>query len=433
MAGIFCMDKILHPVDHLRGEIVLPGDKSISHRAVMIGSLAEGTSAVEGFLDAADPRSTLECIRSLGIGTKMAPPVLEIIGKGLNGYRAPGSSLNAGNSGTTMRLLSGILVGQRFASQITGDRYLLRRPMKRIIDPLTEMGAHIVGTDNFTGPLRIFPTDNLHAITYDLPVPSAQVKSAILFAGLFADGITKVEESQPSRDHTERMLGLAVERSNGKIIAAVHGGKKIQPTQFYVPGDPSSAAFFVVAALLVPHSEILLRDVSLNPTRTGFLQVLREMGGSIQTENERLIGGEPVGDVVVKTSPLHADLTLSGSMIPNIIDEIPILAIAASRATGSFEVRNAEELRNKESDRIGALCHNLSSMGIEAEEYDDGFAFESKNDLIPSVFDSFGDHRIAMALGVAAVALPGTSTIRDAGCVDISFPGFWTSLFSLDN
>jgi 3-phosphoshikimate 1-carboxyvinyltransferase len=430
---VFRMDKILPPIRHLRGEITVPGDKSISHRAVMIGSLAEGTTEVVGFLNAADPLSTIECVQALGIETTLTPTALHIAGKGLHGYRQPKVVLNAGNSGTTIRLLSGILAGQKFPSQITGDQYLVRRPMKRIIDPLTEMGAHVVGTDKLTAPLKFFPAERLHGITYELPVPSAQVKSAILLAGLFAEGTTTVEESQGSRDHTERMLGLTTVKTDTKITASVVGGKQIPAKEFYIPGDPSSAAFFIVAGLIAQDSELMIKNVGINPTRTGFLDVLRSMGGNISIENERIIGGEPIGDIVVKNSDLHSNLILEGPIIPNIIDEIPILAVAAAFAVGTFEVRGAFELRNKESDRIGAVCENLSLMGIDVEELEDGFAFNSKSILIPSTFDSFGDHRIAMAFGVAAANLQNESTIKDSGCVDISFPAFWDTLHTLAN
>ena len=392
-----------------------------------------GRTEVVGFLNAADPRSTLECIQAMGIETALTPHALHIVGKGLHGYRQPGAQLNAGNSGTTIRLLSGILAGQKFASQISGDQYLVRRPMKRIIDPLTEMGAQIVGTDKFTAPLKIFPADTLHGITYELPVPSAQVKSAVLLAGLFAEGRTTVEESQASRDHTERMLGLTPVRTEGKSSVSVTGGVQIPARQFYIPGDPSSAAFFIVAGLIARDSELVIKNVGINPTRTGYLDVLRSMGGRISIENERQIGGEPIGDVVVKSSELRSNLVLQGSIIPNIIDEIPILAVAAAFAVGTFEVRGAFELRNKESDRIGAVCENLSLMGLEVEELEDGFAFHSKSTLIPTTFDSYGDHRIAMAFGVAASGLEGESTVKDSDCVDISFPAFWDTLHILAN
>lgn len=427
------MDKVLHQVRHLRGEIAVPGDKSISHRAVLLGSIAEGTTEVVGFLDAADPRSTLQCVRSLGIEAALSGSTLTISGKGLYGYSEPRATLDAGNSGTTIRLLAGILAGQKFPSQITGDQYLVRRPMKRIIDPLTEMGAEIVGTDKFTAPLKIFPSDKLHGITYELPIPSAQVKSAVLLAGLFAEGETKVVETESSRDHTERMLGLSPTHSNGKTVVSVFGKRPIQPKQFFIPGDPSSAAFFIVAGLIARDSELLIRNVGVNPTRTGYLEVLKSMGGRIRIENERTIGGEPIGDIVVQSSNLQSDVRLEGPMIPNVIDEIPILAVAGAFAHGSFTVHDAFELRNKECDRIGAICENLSLMGIDVDEEEDGFAFESNNGLISSTFDSFGDHRIAMAFGIAATNLPGESTIRDSDCVDISFPSFWDSLSMLAN
>jgi 3-phosphoshikimate 1-carboxyvinyltransferase len=305
--------------------------------------------------------------------------------------------------------------------------------MKRIIDPLTEMGAHVVGTDKLTAPLKFFPSEKLHGITYELPIPSAQVKSAILLAGLFAEGTTTVEESQGSRDHTERMLGLTTTRTKMKTNVSLVGGRQILAKQFYIPGDPSSAAFFIVAGLIAQSSELMIKNVGINPTRTGFLDVLRSMGGNISIENERRIGGEPIGDILVKSSALRSNLILQGPIIPNIIDEIPILAVAAAFAVGTFEVRDAFELRNKESDRIGAVCENLSLMGLDVEELEDGFAFNSKSILIPSTFDSFGDHRIAMAFGVAAANLQGESTIRDSGCVDISFPAFWDTLHTLAN
>ena len=425
------MDRTLQPVKHLRGEIAVPGDKSISHRAILLGSLGEGTTEISGFLDAADPRSTLQCVRELGIETQLSSGILRIFGKGLHGYRAPASALDAGNSGTTIRLLSGILAGQRFPTVISGDKYLMRRPMKRIIDPLTEMGANIVGTDKFTAPLKIFPAEKLHGITYELPIPSAQVKSAILLAGLFAEGTTTVEENQQSRDHTERMLGLSTIVTKGKNSVSVTGGIRIPAGRFLVPGDPSSAAFFSVAALISRNAEVLIKDVGLNPTRTGFLEVLRSMGGDIRTENVRSIGGERVGDIVVKNSSLTFSTSLKGAIIPNIIDEIPILAVAAAFGRGRFEVHDAFELRNKESDRIGAVCENLSAMGVDVEEKEDGFTFDSTTNLIPAAFDSFGDHRVAMAFGVAATALSGESIMKEAECVDISFPSFWNILQGL--
>ena len=429
--GFFYMDRTLQPAKHLRGEITVPGDKSISHRAILLGSLAEGTTEIAGFLDAADPRSTLQCVREMGIETQLSGGVLRIFGKGLHGYRAPAAPLDAGNSGTTIRLLSGILAGQKFATVISGDKYLVRRPMKRIIDPLTEMGANIVGTDKFTAPLKVFPPEKLHGITYELPIPGAKVKSAILLAGLFAEGTTTIEENHQSRDHTERMLGVSTTVSKEKSSVSISGGMRIPAGRFLIPGDPSSAAFFIVAVIISKNAEVLITDVGLNPTRTGFIEVLRSMGGNIRTENIRKIGGELIGDIVAKNSSLSFSTLLKGAIIPNIIDEIPILAVAAAFGKGRFEVHDAFELRNKESDRIGVVCENLASMGVDVAETEDGFAFDSKSNLIPAAFDSFGDHRVAMAFGVAATALNGESTMKEAECVDISFPSFWDTLQSL--
>lgn len=425
------MIKIISKAHSLRGEITVLGDKSISHRAVMIGGISEGTTEITGFLDAADPISTLSCYRAMGIDSEFVNGKLRIYGKGVNGLRQPAHILDAGNSGTTMRLISGILAGQKFPSSITGDQYLVKRPMKRIIEPLTKMGAKISSTEKFTAPLSFSPAGKLSAIDYELPIASAQVKSALLFAGLYAEGITRVIESEQSRDHTERMLNLKSETLNGKNVVSIEGGMKLTSREFIVPGDPSSAAFFVVAGLISDNSEIIIRNVGLNPTRTGYLNVLEQMGGKIRRENERTVSGEPIGDVVIKSSELQTDLVLRGNIIPNIIDEIPILSVAAVHALGKFEVRDAHDLRNKETDRIAAICHNLRLMGVEVEEYDDGFAFESKKKLFASEFDSFDDHRIAMSFGIASLVLDGESKIEHAECVNISYPTFWETLHTL--
>ncbi len=425
------MNKTVSHSRSLQGMITVPGDKSISHRSVMIGALSDGVTEVTGFLKAADPLSTISCFQSLGIEHRFEQDRLFIYGKGLLGLRASASVLDAGNSGTTIRLISGILAGQPFRTRISGDQYLIKRPMKRIIDPLMKMGAKISSTEKFTAPLTIDPVGKLTAIDYVLPIASAQVKSAVLFAGLFADGTTRVIEHEPSRDHTERMLGLTPVKENGNSVISIEGGRQIAARPFAVPGDPSSAAFFIVAALIVPGSVITVTNVGLNPTRIGFLTVLRQMGASISIENERIIGGEPIGDLVVKHSDLRTNFTLTGAIIPNVIDEIPILSIAAAFAEGSFEVRGAKDLRNKETDRIQAVCTNLRALGLTVEEFPDGFAFESKKDLLSSEFDSFDDHRIAMAFGIASLALPGESTIVNAECVSISFPTFWETVQSI--
>jgi 3-phosphoshikimate 1-carboxyvinyltransferase len=425
------MDRTIQTSKKLSGDITVPGDKSISHRSVMIGAIADGTMEITGFLQAADPLSTIACFNSLGIHHRFTDERLYIEGKGLHGLSRSTAVLDAGNSGTTIRLLSGILAGQKFPTTITGDQFLVKRPMKRIIDPLSRMGAQITATDAQTAPLTIHPPAALKAIEYELPIASAQVKSAVLFAGLYAEGTTRVIEREPSRDHTERMLGLDVQSTDGGTVVSVEGGRTIEAGNFAVPGDPSSAAFFIVAGLIVPGSEVMVRNVGMNPSRIGFLSVLKGMGASISIENERTIGGEPLADIVVRSSDLHTDVDLGGSIIPNIIDEIPVLSVAAAFAQGSFRIRDAQELRAKETDRIEAVCANLRKMGLAVETEKDGFAFHSKNNLLHNEFDSYDDHRIAMAFGIAALALKGTSVIRNAECVSISYPSFWETIRTL--
>ncbi|MEX0736349.1 MAG: 3-phosphoshikimate 1-carboxyvinyltransferase, partial [Bacteroidota bacterium] len=322
------MKHTILPAARLKGSITVPGDKSISHRALMIGALADGISEVHGFLNAADPRSTRSCLEALGIPISQSGDHLQIHGRGLRGLQAPRRGLDAGNSGTTMRLLSGILAGQPFVSVLTGDDSLSTRPMKRIIEPLTRMGAHIESFPHGTAPLRIegrFPLDPLE---YVMPFPSAQVKSTVLLAGLFAEGETRVSEPAPTRDHTERMLNLKASSGTGNTVIRVLGGQRIKPREFVIPGDISSAAFLIVAALIVPGSEVLLRDIGLNPTRSRILDVLRSVGADMEISNVREFSGEPMGDVLVRSSLLHGNLALSGRAVAEMIDEIPILAVA---------------------------------------------------------------------------------------------------------
>jgi 3-phosphoshikimate 1-carboxyvinyltransferase len=425
------MDISITPASHLNGTITVPGDKSISHRSVMIGAISEGDTIIEGFLSAADPLSTLRCVNALGIRHTIESEKIIIHGNGLHGFQKSIAQLDAGNSGTTLRLLSGILAGQAFTTSISGDQYLVKRPMQRIIDPLQRMGAQIDSSEQRTAPLTIHGKFPLQAIDYESPIPSAQVKSAIIFAGLFADGITRVIESTSSRDHTERMLHLPQTMKNGKSIIEVTGGTRLECQSFHIPGDPSSAAFFIVAALIVPHSEITLNDIGINPTRIGYLKVLKDMNADVIIKNQRIIGGEPIGDLVVKSSHLRSDMVLEGAIIPNIIDEIPILAVTAAFSDGNFIVRDAKELRFKETDRIAAICANLRLMGIDVDEYDDGFAFVSKKELFHGAFNSYDDHRIAMAFGIASLALRDESKISDAECVSISFPSFWQTVEKL--
>ncbi len=427
------MDQKIKPVKKIYGTVSVPGDKSISHRALMIAALADGVSEVRGFSQAADPNSTLACLQALGVECKHDEELLRIAGKGLRGLRQPAMALDAGNSGTTMRLLSGILAGQNFYSILIGDESLNQRPMKRILDPLSRMGARIETTEKFTAPMKIYGAFPLKPIDYDMPITSAQVKSAILFAGLNADGQTTVREKVLTRDHTERMLGLNTVRANGSFITTVQGGMHIAPKQFVVPGDISSAAFLIGAGLVVPDSDLIIQNIGLNPTRTHVLDIFRSLGGNIEILDERLIGGEAIGDMRVRRSNLSGSLTLNGALVAELIDEIPILAITVAASKGTFSLRDATDLRHKESDRISVLVKNLRAMEVNVEEYPDGFAFESKNPLIGAKIDSVKDHRIAMAFAVAGLVAQGETVVADADCVDISFPGFWQILSKICN
>jgi 3-phosphoshikimate 1-carboxyvinyltransferase len=421
------MDIAIPKSKGLKGTYFLPGDKSISHRAMMISALADGMSEIIGYSAAADPQSTRRCFSDLGIAVEEHDEVLHVYGKGLNGLRVSDKSLDCGNSGTTMRLLSGIMAGQKFSSTLVGDESLSRRPMKRVMNPLHLMGANIQGTAGQTAPLHIKPVDRLKAIQYEMPVASAQVKSSILFAGLFADGETSVVESIPTRDHTERMLGCAINNENGKYVVKVQGGKKIPASSFLVPGDISAATFLIVAALIVPNSEIQISNVGLNPSRCEILSVLRSIGCDIVVENQRVISGEEIGDLVVRSSELHGDLQIHGEIVAALIDEIPALAIAALFTEGTFTLHDAKELRAKETDRIAAIVINLRALGVDVEEYDDGFSLKGKQKLESTVLPSYDDHRIAMAFGVAGLQSGGI-IMQKAECVDISFPGFWEQI-----
>jgi 3-phosphoshikimate 1-carboxyvinyltransferase len=415
----------------LRGMVHVPGDKSISHRALMIASLANGASEIHRFLDAADPRSTRACLEMLGIDFELKGDALRVHGRGLRGLRAPIRELDAGNSGTTLRLLAGILAGQPFVSRLLGDASLSQRPMKRIIEPLSLMGARIESSDRATAPLTVYGTFPLKAIHYEMPISSAQVKSAVLLAGLFAEGDTSVVETIATRDHTERMLRLERRVQNGRFVITSRGGMNIEPRLFSIPGDLSSAAFLIVAATIVPGSDVLVKNIGLNPTRSRYIDLLRSLGADIQEERVEVFSGEPQGDLRVRSATLKGDLVLDGDTSAEVIDEIPILAIASLFSQGSFRLTGASDLRNKESDRISAVVRNLRALGCEVEEYADGFAFEGKKGVIGAEIDSFGDHRIAMAFGVAGLAAEGSTTIHGAECVAISFPGFWELLSEL--
>jgi 3-phosphoshikimate 1-carboxyvinyltransferase len=407
----------------LRGTLAVPGDKSISHRAVMLAALADGTSRIDGFLEGEDTRATAAIFSRLGVRIEAPEPNVRLVhGVGLDGLRSPAEPLDCGNAGTGMRLLAGVLAGQRFASVLVGDASLSRRPMRRVIDPLTAMGASI-DAENGLPPLHIRGGNALQGIDYTLPVASAQVKSALLLAGLYARGETRVREPHPTRDYTERMLqafGWPIMFAPGE--ARLEGGHRLLPTDVAVPGDFSSAAFFLVAATLVPGSELVLHRVGMNPRRTGLLQVLRAMGADIVEENAGEQGGEPVADLRVRHAPLHG-IEVPMHSVPDMIDEFPALFVAAACASGTTIVRGAAELRVKESDRIDAMARGLRALGIRVDETPDGAHIEGSQ-LRGGTVHSGGDHRIAMAFAVAAQRADGDVRITDVANVATSFPGF---------
>lgn len=415
----------------LKGIIQIPGDKSISHRAVMFGSLAKGDTRITNFLQGADCLSTISCFQKMGISIENNVDHVIIHGKGLHGLSAPTEILDVGNSGTTTRLISGILAGQNFTSEIIGDASIQKRPMKRIITPLSQMGADIISLkENGCAPLRINGKP-LSAIHYQSPVASAQVKSCVLLAGLYADGETLVTEPALSRNHTELMLS-----SFGATVKSVGTTASILPDpeligqDIEVPGDISSAAFFIAAALMVPGSEVCIKHVGINPTRNGILRVCEAMGADIKMENKRIMGGEPVADLIVRSSSLHGTV-IEGDIIPTLIDEIPVIAVLAAYADGTTVIRNAEELKVKESNRLDIMVESLTAMGVDIEGTEDGMIIRGGKPLHGAVIDSHLDHRIAMAFAVASLIAEGTTTITRADCVDISYPNFYSDLNSL--
>jgi len=418
--------------DRLSGEARVPGDKSVSHRSIMLGSLADGVTEVSGFLEGEDSLNTLRCFRAMGVS--ISDPEdgrVTIEGVGLHGLKAPSEPLYVGNSGTSMRLMSGILAGQAFDTVLEGDTSLSRRPMKRVIDPLTEMGAVIESGPEGRSPLVIRGGQSLRAIDYALPMASAQVKSCVLLAGLYAEGRTCVTEPAPTRDHTERMLsgfGVAVEREGATVCLAnpAAAARELVGGRLEVPADISSAAFFLVAASILPGSDISLTHVGLNPTRTGVIDILKAMGADIRVSNERTVGGEPVGDIRVKSAELHG-IEIDESLVPLAIDEFPVIFVAAACATGRTVLTGAEELRVKESDRIAVMADGLAKLGIEAEPTADGMIIEGRGEPQPfgsATIYAQGDHRIAMAFAVAGLKARGEITIHDCQFVETSFPGF---------
>ena len=417
------------PIKTLRGEVSVPGDKSISHRSIMFGSLAEGATRVSGFLMGEDNLSTWKAFESMGVTiSQTGIDALEIKGVGLNGLKEPGDVLDCGNSGTTMRLMSGLLAGQNFFSVLTGDKYLRKRPMKRVVTPLAAMGAQIWGRDGGERAPLAIQGGALTPTTYASPVSSAQVKSAVLLAGLSVDGETTVTEPYLSRDHSERMLscfGAEVRPFEGGV--SLTGRPRLLGQEVIVPGDVSSAAFFMVAGLITPGAELLIRNVGINPTRSGIIDILVAMGGQMEMLDIREQSGEPVADILVRHSQLKG-IEICGDMVPRAIDEFPVISVAAALAEGTTTIRDAEELRVKETDRIDAMVSELGKLGGQVEGRPDGMVITGVEQLNGGTVTSHGDHRIAMSLAVAALSARESVTIEDAACTETSFPGFWDLL-----
>jgi len=417
-------------INGLNGELYLAGDKSISHRAVMFASMAEGKSIISNCSESEDVTSTMNCFSKMGCEFKRDGNTIKVVGKGIGKLKMPQTKLDAGNSGTTTRLISGILAAQNFESEIIGDASLSKRPMKRIVEPLKLMGANLAANENGTLPLKIFPSKEIHSINYTFQVASAQVKSAMILLAIHLDEVSEFIEPIPTRNHTELMLGLKTEAmSDGTKIYA---SKKNYPKAFEitVPADISSAAFFIVAALLIKNSEIILKNVSLNPTRTGLIFVLKEMGGHIEILNKRTEAGEETGDIKVVSSSLK-NVAVKKEIIPNIIDEIPILSVAGLFAEGNFRIENAKELRVKESDRIKSLCENYKKIGVDVIEFEDGFELRGSPSNVSATFESYDDHRIAMTFGVLSSLLEKGGSVSGFECVGISNPKFYEQLTNL--
>jgi 3-phosphoshikimate 1-carboxyvinyltransferase len=419
----------IEPALTIEGIVDLPGDKSISHRYAILSALAEGTSRIRNFSSAVDCRSTLECLRRLGVEIESVEREVRVSGKGLRGLTASRRKLDAGNSGTTMRLLTGVLAGQDFSSTITGDTSLRHRPMKRILDPLAVMGSRITSRDGGLAPLEI-QGSHLHGIDYALPVASAQVKSAILLAGLYAEGETSVREPVATRDHLEialREFGARISSIQGEI--RVQPGTRLEGRALTVPGDLSAAIFFIAAALILPNSNLIVHDVGLNPTRTRILDFLISIGASIHVASLQSRDGELVGDIAVRHAPLTGG-EISGAQVAEMIDELPMLAALGPFTEKGIEIRGAQELRVKESDRVAALAESLGRMGARVEEFPDGLRVYGRRagKLRGAKIDPRGDHRIAMALAVAGLGAEGTTIIQDADCAAVSFPDFFTTL-----
>lgn len=431
------MERILKKVQSLRGEITPPPDKSLSHRAIMFSSLAKGVSKIRNFLWAKDPISSLNAMKSLGVEISIDEKSKEItvFGKGLRSLKEPEDVIDCGNSGTTIRLLSGILAAQPFLSILTGDESLRSRPMRRIIDPLSQMGATILGRAENRFPPLVIRGGSLRGINYQMPIASAQVKSALILASLYAEGASEIVEPAQSRDHTERMLrsmGVPLKVDGNKVTVS-QCKDELNPIEITIPGDFSSASFFLAASTLVPNSWVLIKNVCLNRTRIGFFEVLKSMGGDLEIVNSYEQAGEPVGDILVRTASSLRGVIVQGDIIPRLIDEFPILCIVATQAEGKTVIRDAQDLRAKESDRIKAIVTELRKMGAEIEELEDGVEITGPCKLKGAEIYSYKDHRIAMALSIAALIAEGETKIKEAQSVDISFPEFYHILEALQS
>lgn len=424
------------PCPRLEGEVILPGDKSISHRAAIFNSLAWGKAEISNFAPGKDCLATISCLRALGVeirrGGPQNWPTLLVSGTGKDGLKEPADVLNAGNSGTTMRLLGGLLCSQPFLFIITGDASLRSRPMGRLIEPLRLMGAEIFGRGKDSFAPLVIKGRELHGIEFSLPVPSAQIKSAILLAGLFAQGRTILHQPIPSRDHTERLLKQmgAELKSDGNFISLSPLINPLAPVSFYIPGDISSAAYFLVAGAIHPNARIVIKNCGINPTRTGIIDVLLDMGAKLKMENERMEVGEPLADIIVESSELKG-VEIGGDIIPRLIDEIPVLVVAGCVARGKTAIRGAGELRVKESDRIATVSRELSRLGAKIEPLPDGMVIYGGKPLLGTEVDSHLDHRLAMSLAIAGLIAKGGTTINHAQVVQVSYPAFWQDLQNL--
>ena len=418
------MKYTVNPSNKALGELQIPGDKSISHRAIMLASIATGRSHITDYLQGEDCIATLHAFEQMGVVVdRSAASELTITGVGKNGLRAPSGALNLGNSGTSMRLLMGLLSGQGFAVKLIGDHSLMSRPMQRVCDPLRQMGANIATTESGTPPVDIQPATGLSGISYELPVASAQVKSAVMLAGLYAQGITQVIEPKPTRDHSERMLqsfSYPLEIDAGRI--SIEGCHPLHATDIQVPADISSAAFFIVAACIAEQGEITMHKVGINPTRTGVLEILQKMNADIEVHNHAMMGGEPVASITARSCQLRG-IDIPPDLVPSAIDEFPIICIAAACAEGTTRITEAEELRVKESDRIAQVASGLRTLGVEVEEFADGLAITG-GEMSGGCIDSGSDHRIAMAFTVASLRAATVIEIMDCANVATSFPGF---------